>query len=73
MRKDAQFLLDQELKQLRNELLRHTVEAATAAAEKVLESRISAQDQERVADEYLKNIGALPAAGALGATKEGAS
>jgi F-type H+-transporting ATPase subunit b len=66
MRKDAQFLLDQEIKQLRNDLLRHTVDVATAAAEAVLRSRVSAQDHERLAEEYLKQVTALPPAGAPG-------
>jgi F-type H+-transporting ATPase subunit b len=63
MQKDAQFLLDQEMKQLRNDMLAFTVEAATAAAASVLESRVTAQDQDRLADDYLKQIAAPRAAG----------
>jgi len=77
MRKDAQFLLDQEMKQLRNELLKHTVDVATAAAEAVLKGRVSSQDHDRLAEEYLKQVSALPPTGALGTVKsekkEGAS
>ena len=76
MRKDAQFLLDQELKQLRVDLLKYTVDAASGAAEKVLASKLSAADHDRLADEYLAQLGKLPAASALGTTaptKGGAS
>ncbi|GAC1571217.1 MAG: hypothetical protein NVS3B20_03100 [Polyangiales bacterium] len=61
LRKDTHFLLEQEVKQLRNDLLRHTVEAASAAAEAVLRSRVSAPDQDRLAEEYLKEVTALSA------------
>lgn len=59
MRKDAQFLLDQEMKQLRNDMLAFTVDAATAAAEQVLKAKITAQDQDRLADEYLRQLGTV--------------
>ena len=68
MRKDAQFLLDQELKQLRIDLLKYTVDAAAGAAEKVLSTTLTAQDRDRLADEYLAQLGQLPAANALGTT-----
>jgi F-type H+-transporting ATPase subunit b len=74
MRRDAQFLLDQELKQLRIDLLQYTVNAAAGAAEKVLASKLSASDHDRLADEYLAQLGKLPAASALGTaapTKQG--
>ncbi len=64
MQKDAQFLLEQEMKQLRNELVRHAVEAATAAAEDVLRSKLSATDHDRLADEYLAQIPTVKPAGA---------
>ncbi|GAC1358868.1 MAG: hypothetical protein NVSMB47_11730 [Polyangiales bacterium] len=67
MRKDAQFLLDQELKQLRLDLLAHTVEAAVRAAEGALQSKVSPQDQDRLADEYVTMLGKLPEPGARGA------
>jgi F-type H+-transporting ATPase subunit b len=58
MRKDAEFLVEQEMKQVRADLLRETVEAAVAAAEQLLKSRVTAADQERIADDYLADLGA---------------
>ncbi len=63
MRKDAQFLLEQEMKQMRIDLTQKTVDAAIAAATKVLEQRVTAQDQERLGDDYVKQVAASPKAG----------
>ncbi len=41
MEKDAKFLVEQELKQLRTELTREAVETAVAAAEELLKKRIN--------------------------------
>jgi F-type H+-transporting ATPase subunit b len=57
MRKDAEFLVTQELKQIRQDLLRDTVEAAVAAAEELLRKRVTAADQERLAEDYLADLG----------------
>jgi F0F1-type ATP synthase membrane subunit b/b' len=57
MRKDADFLVEQELKQLRGDLWRDTVEAAVAAAEELLKKRVTAADQERLAEDYLADLG----------------
>jgi F-type H+-transporting ATPase subunit b len=57
MKKDAQFLIDQELKQLRNDMIAFTAEAAVAAAEQVLKSKITPQDHDRLNDEFLKDVG----------------
>jgi F0F1-type ATP synthase membrane subunit b/b' len=57
MRKDAEFLVEQELKQLRGGLLRETVEAAVAAAEELLKKRVTPADQERLAEDYLADLG----------------
>ena len=75
MRRDAKFLLDQELKQLRIDLLKHIVETAVIAAEQVLKSRLSAQDHDRLADEYLAQLGKPGAAASSSsiAPKGGAS
>jgi F-type H+-transporting ATPase subunit b len=56
MRKEAEFLVVQELKQVRQELLRDTVEAAIVAAEDLLRKRITPADQERVAEDYLADL-----------------
>jgi F-type H+-transporting ATPase subunit b len=66
MRKDAEFLVGQEIKQMRQDLLRDAVEVAVTAAQELLQQRITSADQERLADEYLADLGApaRPAAGA---------
>ncbi|MBI2391382.1 MAG: ATP synthase F0 subunit B [Deltaproteobacteria bacterium] len=56
MKKDAQFLLDQELKQLRNDMLAFTAEAAVAAAEAVLATKVTAADHDRLSAEYLDEV-----------------
>jgi F0F1-type ATP synthase membrane subunit b/b' len=61
MRKDAQFLVEQELKQIRIDLQRETVEAAITAAEELLKKRVTMADQERLAEEYLSDLGGKPA------------
>jgi F-type H+-transporting ATPase subunit b len=58
MRKDAEFLIAQELKQIRHDLLRDTVDAAVLAAEEILKKRVTQADHERLADDYLRDIGA---------------
>jgi len=71
MKKDAQFLLDQEVKQMRIDLQKYAVEAAMRAAEKALESKVSAEDRQRIAEEYVAMIGKLPEPGAKGALAKG--
>ncbi len=53
MRKEAQFLIEQHVKQLRADLTRDTVEAAVAAAEQLLLKATTSYDQQRLAQEYL--------------------
>jgi F0F1-type ATP synthase membrane subunit b/b' len=57
MRRDAQFLVEQELKQIRYDLWRETVETAVAAAEELLKKRVTSSDQERLAEDYLADLG----------------
>ena len=64
MEKDAKFLVEQELKQLRSELTREAVETAVAAAEELLRKRITASDQERLAEDYLAQLAAKRPSGA---------
>jgi F-type H+-transporting ATPase subunit b len=56
MRKDGQFLIDQQMKQLKADLTREAIEAAVGAAEEVLRRETSISDQERLAQDYLANI-----------------
>lgn len=58
MRKDAEFLVAQEIKQMRQDLLRDAVEVAVTAAQELLKQRITSADQERLAEEYLADLGA---------------
>jgi F-type H+-transporting ATPase subunit b len=57
MRKDAQFLVEQELKQLRQDVWRGAVETAITAAEEMLKKRVTLADQERLAEDYLADLG----------------
>jgi F-type H+-transporting ATPase subunit b len=57
MRKDAEFQVDQELKQIRQDLWRETVEAAVGEAEELLMKRVTPADQERMAEDYLAELG----------------
>jgi F0F1-type ATP synthase membrane subunit b/b' len=64
MEKDARFLVDQELKQMRGELTRDAIELAVAAAEEMLRKRITSADQERLAEDYLSQLGGRRPGGA---------
>jgi F0F1-type ATP synthase membrane subunit b/b' len=57
MRKDAEFLVEQELKQIRLDLWRDAVDAACLAAEELLKKRVTPADQERLAEDYLADLG----------------
>jgi len=57
MRKDAEFLVDQELKQMRLDVWREAVEAAVVAAEELLHKRVTPADQERLAEDFLADLG----------------
>ncbi|UJR81921.1 ATP synthase F0 subunit B [Sandaracinus amylolyticus] len=56
MRDEARFLIEQQMKQLREDLTREAIEAAVAAAESMLVQSTNAQDQERLAKDYLGTI-----------------
>jgi F-type H+-transporting ATPase subunit b len=58
MQKDAQFLVEQEIKQVRQDLWRDAVEVAVTAAQELLQQRVTPADQERLAEEYLTELGA---------------
>jgi F0F1-type ATP synthase membrane subunit b/b' len=66
MRKDAEFLVEQEIKQIRGDLLREAVEAAVAAAESLLKARVTPADHERLAEDYLADLGRSKTAAAGG-------
>ncbi len=75
MHAEAKFLVDQQLKTLRQELTREAIEAAVGAAEKILRERATAADQQRLADEYLARLRASVerGTGAAGTGPKGAS
>jgi F0F1-type ATP synthase membrane subunit b/b' len=50
------FRIEQELKQVRQEILQETIEVTVAAAEELLRKRVTPADQERLADDYLAEI-----------------
>lgn len=57
MRRDAEFRIEQELKQARQDLLRDAVKDAVTAAHALLESKMQSNDQDKLADQYLASVG----------------
>lgn len=57
MRREAEFLVEQRMKQLKEDLTREAVVAAIAAAEKVLAEKTTPDDQARLSKAYLARIG----------------
>ena len=53
MRREAEFLVEQHVKQLRQDLSREATESAIAAAEQLLLRATTTYDQQRLAQEYL--------------------
>ena len=60
MRREAEFLIEQQVKQLRVDLTREAVDAAVNAAESVLRETMSNDDQQRLAQQYLERLNELP-------------
>jgi F-type H+-transporting ATPase subunit b len=56
LQRDAKFLIEQEVKQMRQDLTREAIELASKAAEKLLAQRVSQEDHERLADEFLAQL-----------------
>jgi F-type H+-transporting ATPase subunit b len=56
MRKEGEFAIAQELKQLRADLVREAVEAAVESAEKAVRTATTSADQTRLADEYVASL-----------------
>lgn len=71
MKRDAQFLVEQEIKQLRIDLMKETIEAAVTAAESLLKERVTQADHDRLAEDFLAQLpgrkSAVPAPGAMSA------
>ncbi|MDW8363209.1 MAG: ATP synthase F0 subunit B [Myxococcales bacterium] len=66
LRKEAEFLIEQQFRQLRVDALREASMAAVAAAERVLRERVTAADQERLARQYLERLRGLVTEGTEG-------
>ena len=56
MRRDVEFLLEQETKELREQLQRDAVEAASHGALELLRRSVTPQDHQRFAEEYLRTL-----------------
>ena len=56
MRKDAGFLIEQQIKQLRKDLTREAASAAVLAAQDLLQKDTTDSDQDRLADAYLERL-----------------
>lgn len=56
MRKDAGFLIEQQVKQLREDLTREAANAAVLAAQDLLQESTTDSDQDRLAEAYLARL-----------------
>jgi F-type H+-transporting ATPase subunit b len=56
MRRDTNFLIEQQMKQLRKELTERAATAAVAAAQDLLRERTTDSDQEQLAEAYLTRL-----------------
>lgn len=63
LRAEADELIAQQIQQLQTNLSREMVGAAVAAAEKILQDAMKADDQQRLAQDYVKQVSALPNGG----------
>jgi len=57
IRADADFLADQELKAARQELRREIARSAEAAAEKLVQSHLTAADRKRMVADFISEVG----------------
>jgi F-type H+-transporting ATPase subunit b len=56
MRREAEFMVEQQVKQLRADITREAAETAIAAAEQLLTKATTSFDQQRLAQEYLASL-----------------
>ncbi|MDH4281457.1 MAG: ATP synthase F0 subunit B [Myxococcales bacterium] len=56
IRRDANFLIEQQIKQLRKDLMQQASNAAVIAARDLLQDRTSDADQDRLAEAYLDRL-----------------
>jgi len=60
MNRDAVELLEQEKRQIHDDLVNETVEAAVREAEELLKKRVMPEDHERLAEDFLASLGKRP-------------
>lgn len=65
MRRDAEFRIEQEFKEVRAMLLQEAVQNAVVAAEALIRQRLGNEDQDRLAEDYLHAVPKALAAGTL--------
>lgn len=56
IRKDTNFLIDQQIKQLRKDLMQQAANAAVVAAQELLQERTTEADQDQLAEAYLARL-----------------
>ena len=56
IRKDTSFLIEQQMKQLRKELMQQAASAAVIAAQELLQERTTDADQDQLAEAYLNRL-----------------
>lgn len=56
LKRDVDFILEQEKKQTQLDLVRETVEKAAKEAEELLKKNVSTADQERLAEEFITKL-----------------
>jgi F-type H+-transporting ATPase subunit b len=71
MKRDAAFLVEQEVKQMREDLTKEAVALAMQAAEEVLKTKVTEADHDRLAQDFLSELD--KAAGPVGARAGGAA
>lgn len=59
MRREAEFVVEQQVKQLREDLTREAADAAIAAAEQLVTKATTSFDHQRLAQEYLASLQAV--------------
>jgi F0F1-type ATP synthase membrane subunit b/b' len=57
IREDANFLADQEVKLARQKLREEMADDAEATARQLIERNISAADQSRLVDDFVRSVG----------------
>jgi len=58
LRRESEFTMSQELKQLRIDLERETVARTIAVAEKLIRERLTDADQRKLAEQFVSSLGA---------------